>query len=80
MAKEVFEHAFMLFLKDDDEDEAKCLATSNFLHNFLRLSQRVNLEKEEIGEIDAKLKKQILPYLLKKYPQCKSKEVNIKLS
>ena len=58
MAKEVFEHAFMLFLKGDlDEDEVKSLATSNFLHNFLRLSQRVNLEKGDIEEIDTKLKK-----------------------
>ena len=57
MAKEVFEHTFMLFQKGDlDEDEAKCLATSNFLHNFLRLSERVNLKKEDVGELDTKLK------------------------
>ena len=58
MAKEVFEHAFMLFLKGDlDEDEVKSLATSNFLHNFLRLSRRVNLKKEDMEEIDTELKK-----------------------
>ena len=44
MAKEVFEHAFALFLRGDlDEDEVKCLASSSFLLNYLRLSQRLSL-------------------------------------
>ena len=81
MAKEVFEHAFSLFVKGDlDEDEAKCLASSSFLHNLLGLAQSgIDLSKS-INEIDTKLRKKILPYLKGKFPQSKSKEVNLKLN
>ena len=67
--------AFSLFVKGNlDEDEAKCLASSSFLHNLLSLAQSgINLSKSII-DINTKFrKKKFLPYLKGKFPHSKSK-------